>query len=1261
MKKIEKSDLKTWADRYESKGNFPLLISKLVFATAPLSARLDIPSGSSSFLGGWDGVVISDIAQSYIPQGTSLWEIGTDLKITDKAEREYIKRTNNPIGYNPAECTFIFVTPRVWGKKKDWMKTKLAEGKWKNVIVYDAVELEQWLETCKPVATWLSPQVDRLPHEGVLDPEQFWVEWSLGPVCQLTPETITSGRENEMEALHSFLKGSPGLKAVKATTKNEAIAFIIAMAKQLPHLENLLFFSKTLLVDTESSYRTTHLNSRFPTNLIPKFENTLPLYAAVSSGHHVIVPLGGDEDINQDVITLPTIRKDGQIEGLVKSGLNRDKAEQFSKEAGRDITILRRLLKFPHNKTTWFANENLMEIVPALLIGRWNNNSKGDRQILEQLSGLPFEEYLVILEKWRDMEESPILEIGETWRLTSPLDLWDLLSATLNKKDFDKLSTVFLTVFKRNEEQEQDDPEAEKVYLFRKPDKYSAWAREGLTQSMIMIAHYGVKLDLKIKNPQQWVDVVVEQLLENASTDLWVSLNTFLPLLSEASPDSFISSIFSSLNNPEQPIMGMFSGDNGLFGSSSNHTGLLWALEGLAWLPEYLYDATVILLRLAEKDPGGNLANRPCNSLAEIYKPWFYQTLASFDDRMDALSKSVAQVNKPGWELLMRMLPSHHGVASPTHKMRWRLFEQNTDLSYTYPEIYKTHTYVVGLIIEHFDNTEQRLIDLLDHITSFHSMADIETLLSFIEKNYVNIDGQKLGARSKLRKIITRHRSHPDTDWSLPEEILERFDTLYKQLEPKDIELRYKWLFDDHYVELPERKMDDSDDSPRHEREYNKIKAERKRALAEILAEIGLEKTLGFAKTVGHPHSVGQTLAELLDNENQYKVVASTLKKSNPNLALVQSFIACKEDAAGLDWALHFFETMQKDGLEISQLSFLLVPLRQTGALWDFIDGLDNQIRDAYWLNVEPRFYNVTTDEKIRGIDYLLYYKRFRTAIDKAYMLHDDLPVEQIAKVLEISATQEGIEKGPFREYEISTLFEELDKHDYDHAAIAKLEWLYLPVIGSYGTKYKPKHLHRELANDPEFFVQILKWVYKPNNDSITEAERENVSAEIQQNYAVQGYRLLDKFRMIPGMDDQNKIDGIVLNQWTDKVRAAAKEADRLDAADRAIGKLFAQYPENIGKIWPPDEISAIIENINSKSMKSSFSMETTNKRGFTSRGPYEGGEIERSNAAYFKKLSEAHRLKHRNISKIFKDIAAKYLLQAKEEDEQAKRDSLDY
>src|SRR5690606_33618152 len=148
----------------------------------------------------------------------------------------------------------------------------------------------------------------------------------------------------------------------------------------------------------------------------------------------------------------------------------------------------------------------------------------------------------------------------------------------------------------------------------------------------------------------------------------------------------------NSLTKEKPEIMEMFYEEKGFLHKTSHHTGLLCALESLAWLPEYLRDTSLILLKLSRLDPGGTLSNRPLNSIIEIFKPWHYQTLASYEERMGILKHITDREQETGWKLLIGMLPEHHGVAHPTHKMRWRMFDKNTNLKYTDQEILNTHS-----------------------------------------------------------------------------------------------------------------------------------------------------------------------------------------------------------------------------------------------------------------------------------------------------------------------------------------------------------------------------------------------------------------------------------------------------------------------------------------------------------------------------------------------------------------------------------------
>ena len=1265
LRLVKRTHFEDYAKTFESKGDFPILISKIVRATCLPSVRVDFASGNAVFVGGWDGIVYSHDDRGIVPIGISLWELGTSDP-RPKAESDYVKRTADPKGYDPKETTLVIVTARFWEHKEDWRREKLKEGIWNDIRVYDSSDLEQWIDQTQAVSLWFAVNLGIFPFDGLFDAALFWEEYSIGPRGTLHPKVITSGREDQMKKIQEFLLGPASIIGIKASTKNEAIAFIVASALQFINDEKELFFSKSLIVDNEGNYRGIRINSITPLNLIPRFENFQPLYVAVGAGHHVLVPLGGDDSFNNLTIELPTIYKEGQIDGLVNMGLSQEEAEKYSRESGRNITILKRMLEFPDTKSTWLKNLDTREILPALLMGRWNESNDGDRKILENLSGMPYDDYSAIVRKWKDVEESPLIQIGQTWRLTSPLDLWSSLSTDLNESDFLNLAQSFHKVFELEEDEKELTSSDDFTFRTRQP-RYSSWAKEGLVQSLILISVYGDSLKMpEMKSPKEWVDNLVLSLLNNASAEQWIAFDQKLPLITEASPESFICALNNALKIEDTPILKMFTTKKGFISDFGSHTGLLWALESIAWLAEHLHDATVLLLKLAAIDPDkdSNHSNRPANSLKEIYKAWHPQTLADTETRMTILANAIKVEPNEGWKLLLSMTPKTHDHAMPTHKMRWRLFNAEVSNKYDVKEIYAVYSKLTDLLITQYDNSADKFSSLASTSINFGPIEN-DKLLSFLEEVIVNLKSKDEKARNVIRKILSHHRKYPDANWSAPEDILLRYEKLYKLLEPQDLIEKHKWLFDDYHIEFPDDKykedeVDEGDEKYKYHIE--RVREIRTEAVKELLAALNLERTLDLADQVKNPASLGESLSYIIDDYAEMFRIWDTFKTGKANLDLIQTFIRFKFYEKGQDWIFNFYNQAQGLKYDNKALINILLPLPHSNDLWDFIENKGEIIESEYWLKVQANFYHVSQEEKVRGIKMLIKHKRFFSAVDFTYMMKNEIPTEIIIDLLQKAATEEASEKTQLREYEISTLFEDLGmRKDTTEEIIAKLEWLYLPVIGSYGTTYNPVHLHNELAKNPDFFVQVLKWVYVPIDESKKEDERKDISNETIQTYAMQGYRLMNNWKTIPGVDEDGNVDEDFLNTWIDKVRELAQDADRLGVADGKIGYILAQYPETNKDYWPPDAISNAIERINTHDLNLNFSIGITNKRGFTSRGPYDGGIIERANAEHFSKLAQVHKFKHPIVSKILNDIATRYLEDAKREDEDAERARLEY
>lgn len=253
---IDRKDFERWADTPEAKSGLAELVYQMVMNSLPNDGgSYNIPIGSATFLGGWDGFVDSTSTHHFIPQGRSGWEFGVRNDFKEKANKDYRKRTNEIPDADKSQMSFVFVTPFYWGKKDKWAASKKAEGKWKDVIVYDSVNLAQWIAESPIVTTWFAQRIGLSFDSGVILPNVRWNEISFGRNMVLSPKFYIAGRERLLDDLLRTISGAPCLRAYRASSREEAMGFIIAAGMSLPEPARANFLGKTVVVDSVASLR----------------------------------------------------------------------------------------------------------------------------------------------------------------------------------------------------------------------------------------------------------------------------------------------------------------------------------------------------------------------------------------------------------------------------------------------------------------------------------------------------------------------------------------------------------------------------------------------------------------------------------------------------------------------------------------------------------------------------------------------------------------------------------------------------------------------------------------------------------------------------------------------------------------------------------------------------------------------------------------------------------------------------------------------
>ena len=436
-----------------------------------------------------------------------------------------------------------------------------------------------------------------------------------------------------------------------------------------------------------------------------------------------------------------------------------------------------------------------------------------------------------------------------------------------------------------------------------------------------------------------------------------------------------------------------------------------------------------------------------------------------------------------------------------------------------------------------------------------------------------------------------------------------------------------------------------------HDEIVEQVATRRERAVAELVEELGLEKVLELRREVKYPSYLGEALAKVIEDEQDLQCVWQCLEDDTPYIAFVHGFISQKLKCEGFSWMQALVQELLEKEYSDKAVANVLVVVRSGQELWEYIETLGEGVHQEYWLRMRPSFNGLKNEEIIECINKLLQYRRFSFAVEVAWLNGSDLPSSILIEVLRKWGTGESLEPSSLCGCEIGCRFKELNKReDVAKETLLELETLYLPLLTRVGAQVGVPHLEEELAINPESFIQLLKWLYKPKDEDRQRKEQEGLSEEQLQNAARRADLMLGAWKKIPGMQENGTIDETELRDWIKAARALAEECDRLEVADIHIGQLLAKYPEDSPN-WPARTIFQVIEG---------YSNGMLNKGGVTIRGASDGGGIERDRAEYFGELASSLMCDYPNVAEIFQLLQDDYGRLANRYDEEAHRRQLD-
>jgi len=1252
MNWITAGDLERWADTLDARARLPQLVRKLIFATDDSVVKRDFPAGEGVQRPGWDGILESASGSEFVPLGISRWEMGVDKDPASKAEDDFEKRSDKPLGVEQNHTSFVFVTPRRWWDKLKWQQEKQALGIWKDVRVYDSSNLEEWIETALAVDAWLARMTGRRPH-GVADIGEHWENLSALTSPSLRPRVFLTSRTENIKQISDWLFGAPAILSFATSSPTDVIDFAAAYLANLDELERNEREARTVLVESRDAWQVLS-TSRNRLILIqhPRLVIESELVAqAIRQNHHVLLCARRFQDHRAGCFELTRPYRHELQEALIDSGVSEQDAARLSRSSGGSLPILkRRMSVFPAiGHPAWSLPPEASQLVPFVLAGGWDDSSEEDRKALSKLAKRPYEELTDVANRWLTSEDSPLIQLDSDWNFVSHEDAWLLLIPSITRVHLDSFVEVAVEVLGT------DDPALELspsnrwcAALYGKVPKFSGRLRAGLVETLALL---GAKSESEQIQDSMGAtnrsDFVVSKIVpENATWQRWASLSSFLPLLVEASPDVLLSKFEKDLSQADSQLMKLFEQEGEPLFGSSPHTGLLWALENIAWESTYLSQAAQILARLARSDPGGRLGNRPAQSLTEIFLCWIPRTEASSEQRIRIIDKLLKKENDVAWRLLLSLLPEVTGTSTSTHKPLYRNWGMNWSSGVTHAEYEQQIQAVSERLLANTLSNPDRLESLIKNCGHL-PMSGLNRLLvdlKAIDQSTLDTSTRRR-LSNQLREQAHNHRCFASAHWALPSTVVDELELVQGLFQPDTLSDRFGWLFV-QWVHLPNEELN----WPFKKREAAVFELQSK-VIFELYEHGKLTSIFELAKAVKEPGVVGLVLAKASLLEDHSAILPSLLDAEDQAIAqFARGFAFGLFSLDGWKWIENMeFSTWSND--QIVRLSLILPFEPKT---WGFVDNRGADATRSYWKATAAFPNDLTTQDIETSARNLIMFERplqaadfISTAIFQKHTFDTLLLFETLESGLTSLANKTETDQiHTMLAYSLQQVIAAIQSDESaDQERLGKLEWNYLLLLD--GHQASAKALHTWLSRDAGFFAEVIKLVYRSR---LEPGEEQPSPSEELRAKAKHANSLLESWHSMPGFLDKT-VDENVLRQWVETARERCKATGHIEVCDLTIGQVLVRSPSEADESWPCISVREVLEDVATDEILRGFETGIINRRGTVTKAMTEGGQQERDLAQMFSRHADKCKIDWPHVSAVLRKLATRYELHAQSED----------
>jgi len=1256
---ITENELHGWVVGHEreAQGLTADLLYQLVEISAKNKSEFRFPKSDSIGQHGRDGKLATDDGYlPYVPQGKSLWEFGSGDNPQQKANDDYVKRRKALDLDERLETTFVFVTPRSavhnWNlpAQEKWIAEKKAENAWKDVRVIDGTKLIQWVAAFPAVDAWLAKKVGR-PTDGFERADDYWADLrTVGNPPPLHPEVFTTNREDACAKLKKVLDNLTNQLQIDTHSRSQATDFVAAYIATLENDERQRVTGSCLIVSSREAWKIlSGLQRRHV--LIADFDleaedtEAMRLIQRARNNNHAVIYArqpGGIPDSFSVSIPDPTV---SQLQSsLEKSEYPAERARGLAQKSNGRLSVLLNLILPLATRPEWTQGTEAAELAIAELLGSWRDVSEADRAVAETLSGKEYGEWIKTIRHAANRPAAPLSQRDGIWKFNLRYDGWYELGSQIFDDHLDRFKSIAVTVLTERDPIFDIDVDDRNLARFKGIGlRHSKRIRTGISEALALLGSHPKALTSTMNGKAEYVAAMtVREVLSNNDWSVWATLNHELPLLAEAAPTQFLDVIEKFLSTNPNLFLRIFEQEGGgpMFGQTYM-SGLLWALETLAWSPDYLTRVIVALGGLATIDPGGTWGNRPANSIRTILLGWLPQTCASVEGRVASVKALIREYPKVGWESLLKLLPEGQSGSSHTRRPAWREFIPNTwTARVTNKEYFAQVAQYADLAVDIVKKDVGKVSELIDRLGNLTHQAR-ETFLVFLESSEFRAANEEVRSKvwDELSDLVVRHNRFAAADWAMPEEMLLRLTKILDLITPSSAQRRYQRLFTENDFDLIDENA--SYEKEDYEKSLEKIEVKRRDAVKEIFDKHGIDAVMKFSLSVRSPWRVGKSLGTLpLDTDNE--VLPHLLNADEKALRqFAGGYILGRFRARSWTWV----DSLDMGKWDVDQKGQFFSYLPFIAETWSRVDtALANQ-GVAYWSRANANPYD-EKKELPTGIDRLIQYERPASAIEcLSVMLYQDQQISQDQAFAALQLLLEGKEEKSRKDaHAITNIIAALQKSPTtDQDKLLRVEWSYLSLLdGHHGPV--PKTLERRLSEDPQIFMDLIRLIFKS-----TKTEEEEEISPDRKDKAVHAYNLLQKWKTIPGIQPDGSFNESKMLAWIAEVRKRSQESGHLDVALSNLGQVLAHSPADPSGLWILEPVAVVLNERDADSIRSGFSTELYNSRGV--HWGSQGAEERKLAEVYFEQANAVDKKGYQRLAATVRELGNSFVRYAEREE----------